>query len=56
MTHPVEGQRILDPGYRKLMAAAVLKGILAYQKLTTPPPPPAAAPGITKIVKIPNRH
>jgi hypothetical protein len=56
MTHPVEGQRILDPGYRKLMAAAIVKGILAYQKLTSPPPAPAAAPGTNKIVKILNRH
>jgi N-acetylmuramoyl-L-alanine amidase len=39
MTHPVEGKKIFDAGYRKQIAAAILKGILNYQKLTAPPPP-----------------
>ena len=39
MTHPVEGKKIFDAGYRKQMAAAIVKGILNYQKLTAPPPP-----------------
>lgn len=34
MTHPAEGKRIFDSGYRRQMAAAIVKGILSYQKLT----------------------
>jgi N-acetylmuramoyl-L-alanine amidase len=33
MTNPVEGKKIFDAAYRKQMAAAIVKGILAYQKL-----------------------
>jgi N-acetylmuramoyl-L-alanine amidase len=42
MTHPVEGKKIYDAAYRKQMAAAIVKGVLAYQKLTVPavPHPP----------------
>ena len=40
MTHPGEGKRIFDAAYRKQMAAAMVKGILAYQKLTAPAVPP----------------
>jgi N-acetylmuramoyl-L-alanine amidase len=36
MTHPSEGKRIFDAAYRRQMAAAIVKGILAYQKLTAP--------------------
>jgi N-acetylmuramoyl-L-alanine amidase len=36
MTHPVEGKKIFDPAYRKQMAAAIVKGIVNYQKLTAP--------------------
>jgi N-acetylmuramoyl-L-alanine amidase len=36
MTHPSEGKKIFDAAYRKQMAAAMVKGILAYQKLTAP--------------------
>ena len=36
MTHPVEGRRIFDAGYRRQIAAAIVKGILNYQKLTSP--------------------
>jgi len=45
MTHPSEGKRIFDAAYRRQMAAAIVKGIVAYQKLTAPasPPPVAAA-------------
>ncbi len=38
MTHPVEGRKIFDAGWRKQMAAAVLRGIVNYQKLTAPNP------------------
>ena len=34
MTNPVEGRKIYSADYRKQMAAAIVKGILAYQKLT----------------------
>jgi N-acetylmuramoyl-L-alanine amidase len=43
MTHPSEGKRIFDAAYRKQMAAAIVKGIQAYQKLTAPPIPPTLA-------------
>jgi N-acetylmuramoyl-L-alanine amidase len=38
MSHPVEGKKIFDAGYRKQMAAAIVRGILAYQKQTAPSP------------------
>jgi N-acetylmuramoyl-L-alanine amidase len=37
MTNPSEGKKIYDANYRKQMAAAIVKGILNYQKLTAPP-------------------
>lgn len=37
MTHPVEGRNIFDAAYRQRMAAAIVRGILNYQKLTAPP-------------------
>jgi N-acetylmuramoyl-L-alanine amidase len=40
MTHPTESKRIYDAVWRKQMASAIVKGILAYQKLTTPASPP----------------
>jgi N-acetylmuramoyl-L-alanine amidase len=40
MTHPVESKKIYDAAYRRQMAQAIVKGILAYQKLTSPPAPP----------------
>jgi N-acetylmuramoyl-L-alanine amidase len=36
MTNPVEGRKIYAADYRKQMAAAIVKGILAYQKVTLP--------------------
>ena len=36
MTNPTEGKKIFDAAYRKQMAAAIVKGILAYQKMTLP--------------------
>jgi N-acetylmuramoyl-L-alanine amidase len=39
MTNPTEGKKIYDAAYRKQMAAAIVKGIMAYQKLTAPPVP-----------------
>jgi N-acetylmuramoyl-L-alanine amidase len=43
MTHPAEGKKIFDAGYRKQIAAAIVKGILNYQKLTAPAVPAATA-------------
>jgi N-acetylmuramoyl-L-alanine amidase len=39
MTHPVEGKKIYTAAYRQQMAQAIVKGILAYQRLVPPPPP-----------------
>lgn len=36
MTHPMEGKKIYSADYRRQMAAAIVKGIVAYQKLTAP--------------------
>jgi N-acetylmuramoyl-L-alanine amidase len=36
MTHPAEGKKIFDSAYRQQMASAIVKGIMAYQKLTAP--------------------
>ena len=45
MTNPTEGKKIYDAAYRKQMAAAIVKGIVAYQKLTaTMSLPPSNAP------------
>jgi len=38
MTHPYESKKIYSAAYRRQMAAAIVKGILAYQKLTAPAP------------------
>ena len=34
MTNPTEGQKIFDANYRRQIAAAIVKAILTYQKLT----------------------
>jgi N-acetylmuramoyl-L-alanine amidase len=39
MTNPTESKKIYDAAYRQQMAAAIVKGILNYQKLTAPPVP-----------------
>ena len=39
MSHPVEGKKIFDSAYRKQMAAAIVRAILNYQKLTAPTMP-----------------
>jgi N-acetylmuramoyl-L-alanine amidase len=39
MTNPYESKKIYSAAYRRQMAAAIVKAILAYQKLTAPPPP-----------------
>jgi len=49
MTHPVEGKKIFNPVYQKQMAAAIVKGIQAYQRLTSP----ATVPLATATTKIP---
>ena len=36
MTHPVESKKIYDAAYRTEMAAAIVKGISAYQKAMSP--------------------
>ena len=52
MSHPVEGKKIFDAGWRKQMAAALVRAIVNYQKLTTPPAaPPAASSNKTTSAK-----
>jgi len=41
MTHPVEGKKIYSDSYRRQIAAAIVKGIVNYQKLTAPSAEPA---------------
>jgi N-acetylmuramoyl-L-alanine amidase len=57
MTHPVEGQRILDAGYQKMIATAIMRGILSYQKFIAPTPESfaAVAPKIAPV-KSSKRH
>jgi len=43
MTNPTEGKKIYDATYRKQMASAIVRGILAYQKLTAPPVLPSVS-------------
>src|ERR1017187_6992811 len=50
MSHPVEGRKIFDANWRKQMAAAIVRGILNYQKLTAPPAPPKTSPASTNRV------
>ena len=51
MTHPVERKKIYDAVYRCQMAQAMVKGILAYQRLVSPPPPvgPATDHSVVRI-------
>lgn len=42
MTNPLEGKRIYSADYRRQMAAAIVKAVQAYQKLTAPFPRKAA--------------
>jgi N-acetylmuramoyl-L-alanine amidase len=48
MTHPVESKKIYNAAYRQQMAQAMVKGILAYQRLVSPPPPTVPAKPATK--------
>ncbi|MEI9963041.1 MAG: N-acetylmuramoyl-L-alanine amidase [Limisphaerales bacterium] len=61
MSHPAEGKKIFDAEYRKEMAQEIVKGILAYQKITAPPTPapvktnspPAVQPATFKTNSLP---
>jgi N-acetylmuramoyl-L-alanine amidase len=48
MTHPAESKKIYDAGYRSQLAAAIVKGILAYQKVIAPPLHPA--PQMNRVI------
>jgi len=51
MTHPAERKKIYDAVYRRQMALAMVKGILAYQRLVSPSP---VVPATNRpVVKIP---
>lgn len=54
MTNPTEGKKIYEAAYRKQMAAAMVKGILNYQKLTAPPVPTTVT-SINKVSKVNER-
>jgi N-acetylmuramoyl-L-alanine amidase len=49
MTHPTDGKKIIDAGNRKQMAAAIVKGIVNYQKLTAPATAKPVAPPKTPV-------
>jgi len=52
MTNPAEGKKIYDSAYRRQMAAAIVKGILNYQRLTAPAVlPPVPTTNKTSTVK-----
>jgi N-acetylmuramoyl-L-alanine amidase len=42
LSHPSESRKIFDANWRRQMAAAVLRGIVSYQKLAAPSPTPPA--------------
>jgi N-acetylmuramoyl-L-alanine amidase len=44
MTHPAESKRIYSATGRRQMSLAIVKGILAYQRLVSPPPPTTNRP------------
>ena len=48
MTNPLEGKKIYSADYRHQMAAAIVKGVLAYQKMTAPAPL-HSTPGTTRV-------
>ena len=54
MTNPAEGKKIYDAAWRRQLAAAIVKGILNYQKLTAPPAAQRAATN-TRGTAVPTR-
>ncbi len=38
LSHPVEGRKILDAGYRREIARAIVEGVRAYKRLVEPEP------------------
>src|SRR6185369_523541 len=57
MSNPTEGKKIYDAAYRKQLAAAIVRGIVAYQKLTAPPvvAPPKPAPAAASKAASPKK-
>ncbi|MEY4916606.1 MAG: hypothetical protein RL616_519 [Verrucomicrobiota bacterium] len=58
MSNPVEGKKIFDAKYRQQMAAAIVKAIVNYKKLTDPaaaPPPKTNPAGTNKVPAIKKR-
>jgi len=53
LSHPAESRKITTAAYRRQVAAAILKGILDYQRLTAPWPPDTATEGTTGAKKKP---
>lgn len=57
MSNPPEGKKIFDTKYRQQMAAAIVKAIVNYKKLTDPtaPPPKTNPAGTNKVPAIKKR-
>jgi len=55
MSHPSEGRKIFDAGWRRQMAAAIVRAMVNYQKATAPPAP---SPALTtnKVAANRSRH
>ena len=53
MTHPAESKRIYNAADRRQMAQAIVKGILAYQKMVSPPLLPAPRTVMPPTIKRP---
>jgi N-acetylmuramoyl-L-alanine amidase len=51
LSHPTEGKKIMDSAYRKQMAAAIVRGVLNYQKLASAPAAPGGTATKTTAIK-----
>jgi N-acetylmuramoyl-L-alanine amidase len=56
MSQSAEARRIFDAGWRKQMAAALVRAVVNYQKLTAPPVASPAAVAATNANKTPRRR
>jgi N-acetylmuramoyl-L-alanine amidase len=55
MSHPVEGRKIFDADWRRQMAAALVRAVVSYQKLTAPAPVSPTAQTSTNRAAAPHR-
>jgi len=54
MSHPVEGRKIFTAAYRHQLAAAIVRGVLNYQRLLSPVP--SATMMATGVTPLPHKH